>query len=318
MALVSAPRQDQTIKAKGQRVSRGVRILGVQEQSAQEAGERGFIGRLLIQATMPHSEPKGNEWSRTNGHLTMHMMTPSSIGLPYGSYPRLLLVWISTQAVRNKIRMDKGWITEDEARRLDLGDSLSSFMAELGLSPTGGKNGTISILRKQMKRLFSTSITATITESREDFGLVVDRLGGAMVADDAGLWWDANRPEQGALWGSYVELSPKFYRLITEKPAPLDKQVLRRIRKSPMALDVYCWATYRVSYLKRATVIPWTSLMAQIGANYPDTTRGRLDFQAKFKKGLNKVREAWPELDATPTKKGLLLKRCVPQVRPRY
>lgn len=306
-----APRR----KTKRELTQRAVnQILQIQEESAQDADALGFIARLLIQATMPHSKPESSEWSRTNGNLTMHMMAPSSIGLPYGSYARLLLVWITTQAARNKVRVDKGWITEAEARRLELGDSLSGFMAELGLLPTGGKEGSIGRLRDQMRRLFSTAITATLTESREDTGLIVDKLGGAMVADEAELWWDTKRPDQSSLWRSYVELSPKFFRLITEKPVPLDMRVLRLIKRSPMALDVYCWATYRVSYLKRATCIPWPSLMAQIGANYPDTTRGRLDFKAKFKQGLDKVRAAWPELDATPTEKGLLLKRCTPQV----
>ncbi len=135
-----------------------------------------------------------------------------------------------------------------------------------------------------------------------------------MVADEAELWWDTKRPDQSSLWRSYVELSPKFYRLITEKPVPLDMRVLRLIKKSPMALDVYCWATYRVSYMKRGTVIPWPSLMAQIGANYSDTSQGRRDFKRRFLDGLDKVRAAWPELDATPTEKGLLLKRSAPQV----
>ncbi|EAQ6244213.1 pirin [Salmonella enterica] len=288
--------------------------LEIQDESAQDAAEVGFIARLLIQATMPHSKPEGSEWSRTNGNLSMHMMAPSAIGLPYGSYARLLLVWITTQAARNKIKADKGWITYEEARRLELGDSLSGFMSDLGLVPTGGKKGTIGILRDQMNRLFSTAITATITESHSDTGLVVDRLGGAMVADEAELWWDTRRPEQSSLWRSYVELSPKFYRLITEKPVPLDMRVLRLIKKSPMALDVYCWATYRVSYLKRATVIPWDGLMAQIGASYPNTAQGRAHFRSKFKQGLAKVKAAWPQLDATPTEKGLLLKRCAPQV----
>ena len=30
-----------------------------------------------------------------------------------------------------------------------------------------------------------------------------------------------------------------------------------------MALDLYCWATYRVSYLKRPTEIPWELLKMQ-------------------------------------------------------
>lgn len=75
-------------------------IIEIQECSAQEANELGFMARLLIQATMPHSKPESNEWSRKNGNFTMHMMAPSSVGLPFGCYARYLLLWVSTQAVR--------------------------------------------------------------------------------------------------------------------------------------------------------------------------------------------------------------------------
>jgi hypothetical protein len=243
------------------------------------------------------------------------MMAPSAVGLPYGSYARLLLVWITTQAVRNKFRMDRGYINEEDARRLEFGESLSGFMFELGLRATGGEKGTITTLRDQMTRLFSTAITATVTEYQDNTGLVVNRIGGSMVADKAELWWDTKQPDQGTLWSSYVELSPKFFKLITERPVPLDMRVLRHIKKSPMALDVYCWATYRVSYLKRGTVIPWRSLMGQIGASYADTPQGRRDFKRRFLDGLYKVETAWPELGATSTDKGLLLKCSAPHVR---
>ena len=53
--------------------------------------------------------------------------TPASIGLPYGSLPRLLLAWISTEAVRTREPM------------VVLEDTLSFFMRQLDLMPTGGR-----------------------------------------------------------------------------------------------------------------------------------------------------------------------------------
>lgn len=114
--------------------------------------------------------------------------------------------------------------------------------------------------------------------------------------------------------GLLGESVAKVFQLITDKPVPLDMRVLRLIKRSPMALDIYCWATYRVSYLKRSTVIPWEGLMDQIGANYPNTAQGHRDFRKRFLDGLKKVQYAWPELDATSTEKGLLLKPSAPQV----
>lgn len=285
-------------------------MIAIQECSAQEANELGFIARLLIQATIPHSKPKSNEWSRKNGNFTMYMMAPSTVGLPYGCYARLLLVWMTTQALRNKSRLDKGYIDATEARRLELGSSQRRFMAELGLLGTGGEGGSISRLREQMSKLFKTTISVMFTEHNEGDEYTSEDEVGARVADVSHIWWSTKNLDQNSLLGSWVELSPKFFQLITDRPIPLDMRVLRLIKRSPMALDIYSWATYRVSYLKRATTIPWLGLMEQMGSNYAYVK----SFKQRFKDGLKKVQLAWPELDATPTEKGLLLKPSAPQV----
>ncbi|MDG2646989.1 replication protein RepA [Vibrio parahaemolyticus] len=285
-------------------------IIKIQECSAQEANELGFIARLLVQATMPHSKPKSNEWSRRNGNFTLHMMAPSSVGLPYGRYARLLLVWVTTKAIRNKARMDKGYITEKEARRLDLGPSQRGLMSDLGIRSSGGENGSTDPFRDQIRRLFKTTISVIFTEIQEEAGYIFEVDAGARVAETSCIWWSTKQTEQDLLQGSYIELSPKFFQLITDRPVPIDLRVFRLIKKSKMALDIYCWATYRVSYLKRPTVIPWLSLMDQMGANYASVE----GFTKRFDNGLKIVQQIWPALDASPTKKGLLLNPSHPHV----
>lgn len=313
--VMDVPSREPTQNKKGSvKIKRNTRyinkLLSIQECSALEANEIGFIARFLIQATLPHSNPRLNEWCRKNGNLTMHMMAPSAVGLPFGCYARLLLVWVSSQAVRNKSKLDKGFITEQEARKLELGRSQRRFMEDLGLRSTGGKNGSINPFREQMRRLFKTTISVTFAELNEESGYICEDEMGARVADVSHILWSTKQPEQDFLWESWVELSPKFFQLITDKPVPLDMRVLRLIKRSPMALDIYCWATYRVSYLKRVTIIPWLGLMEQMGSNYADVK----DFRRRFNDGLEKVQRAWPGLDATPTDKGLLIKPGAPQV----
>ena len=66
---------------------------------------------MLRQANLPHRNPGDvNVWGRENGKFslviqagyTMKAGQPSCIGLPYGSLPRLLLAWITTEAVKTK------------------------------------------------------------------------------------------------------------------------------------------------------------------------------------------------------------------------
>ena len=121
--------------------------LAIEVEAAREAGTLGFMARALVQATMPHKKTDAVEFTRTNGAFTLSMWAPSKVGLPYGSIPRLLMAWLTTEAVRIK------------ERRLTLGDTLSSFMRELGMVPTGGRWGTITRLRDQTRRLFTTSVS---------------------------------------------------------------------------------------------------------------------------------------------------------------
>lgn len=64
--------------------------VAIEDEAAKEAGALGFMTRAMVQATMPHRDPKVNEFRRRNGNYTLTMLAPSEIGLPYGVIPRLL------------------------------------------------------------------------------------------------------------------------------------------------------------------------------------------------------------------------------------
>ncbi len=256
--------------------------------------ELGFMARLLVQATIPHSDPGPvPAWGRRNGALSLVMQPgwvigsdgqPRSIGLPYGSVPRLLLAWVTTEAVRTK------------QRDLILGESLSEFMRKLDLVPTGGRWGSITRLREQLRRLFSS----TVAVSYEQPTMVAD--AGFRIADQSVLFWDPKRPEQAALWKSTVTLSERFFDEIVTRPVPLDLTVLKALTRSPLSIDIYIWLTYRMSYLKRSTTVPWKSLELQFGSDYERTR----DFRRKFLAALSKVLLIYPvAVAATPD--GLLI-----------
>ena len=101
------------------------------------------------------------------------------MGLPFGAYPRLLLAWLTSEVVKTK------------SPTLVLGPTLSGFMNELGLLPTGGRWGTIGRLRDQMRRLFSSSISCTVCADQEDAGM------GFMVASKYRLWLIIWRAKSG-------------------------------------------------------------------------------------------------------------------------
>ena len=175
---------------------------------------------------------------------------------------------------------------------------MSAFMAELGLTPTGGANGSITRLKNQTRRLFS----ATVTASYEDDKQIADM--GYRLADKSVLWWHSKDPEQAGLWKSTVTLSEHFFNEVIDRPVPIDMRAIKALKQSPMALDIYTWLTYRASYLKRPTVIPWSSLALQFGSDY---SRLR-DFKQAFIDELKKVVLVYGQVQVDATEQGLIVK----------
>lgn len=71
-----------------------------------------------------------------------------------------------------------------------------------------------------------------------------------------------------------------------------------------MALDLYCWLTYRNSYLAKPTRVPWPALQAQFGADYDD----RRNFKRKFLAAMRQVLVLYPSARVKQVRGGLLLK----------
>jgi len=263
--------------------------IAIEQSSAQEAGMLGYMARVLVQATMPHSATAERQFLRTNGNLTISITALGNQPLPFGSYPRLLLAWLSTEAVRTQ---------ESE---IVLGDSLSAFMGKLGLMPTGGRWGTIPRFRQAAVSLFASAVACFYDDEQHSAGEILK------IADKYNLWWDPKQPDQVALWRSTVKLSEQFFGEVTTRPVPIDLRAIRALKQSPMALDLYCWATYRVSYLKRPTEIPWELLRMQFGADYADTKQGRYEFKRKFLAALKRVGAVYGQLRAEEGEHGLKL-----------
>jgi hypothetical protein len=266
--------------------------LAVEEESAPDSGDLGFMARAMTLCTLPHSDPKAQEFIRRNGDYTMTMLAPKAIGLPYGSIPRLLLAWISSEATRTGNRV------------LVLGGSLSKFMRELGLTPTGGEKGDITRLRDQMRRLFACSIHCNYSTSRHDAGMTFH------FVDDYSIWWHPQAEEHAGTWRSTLTLSEKFFNEITQSPVPIDIRVLKALKRSPMALDLYIWLTFRNSYLKKTTLITWQQLQMQFGAEYARTD----NFKMKFNDAKRKVSIMYPDAKIQSTLNGILISPCKPHI----
>lgn len=274
--------------------------LAIEAEEAKKAGALSYMARALVQATIPHRKifrdekklEEVNEYKRRNGKFKLTILADSEVGLPFGSIPRLLVAWVTTEAVKTK------------SRELILGHSLSEFMSQLDLMPTGGRHGTITRLREQMKRLFSASISCTYDDGEH---WAIKHVNPVV---NANLWWNPQRPEQGTLFQSTITLGEEFFKEAITRPIPIDMRALKALKQSPMALDIYCWLTYRMSYLKEKTSIPWFGLQVQFGADY-DRLR---DFKRNFLNQLKSVLIIYPEAKVEASEDSLILKPSPPHI----
>lgn len=187
------------------------RLIDAGERITEEAPngqDKAFTTRYLVQATLPHRNPKDNPpfWYRVNGNYTLTIQPgtrtdpktgkPESLGYPFGSLPRLLLFWLTTEAVRRG------------SKRLMLGNSLPEFMREIGLNPdngsTGAKRSDKRRLVEQMERLFRAKLSFDYNAPGVKSWLDMQ------VAPKASLWWDIKNPEQLNLYESWIELGEDF------------------------------------------------------------------------------------------------------------
>ena len=261
-------------------------VFAAEIEAARRTGNLGYMARILAQVTLPHSRPEGNEYVRRNGRLTLSVLAPSHVGLPYGGLPRIILSWLTTEAVRTR------------ERTLVLGPTLSRFMDDIGLVPTGGRWGTIPRLQNQLRRLFASHIYCTYDTKGSSLGAGMD------VASRYQLWWDPKDPSQPTLWQSTVTVGQDFFDEIINRPVPIDIEALRALKRSPLALDLYVWLTHRYSYLNKPVVIPWTALHAQFGADY----RLVRQFKVKVAGALHKLQTVYPEARFDVDRVGLRLR----------
>ena len=243
----------------------------------------GFQARMMALCSLPRSNPgQRKEYVRRNGPYTLGMSAGIGNKLPFGTLPRLLMAWVSTEAVKTQSPV------------LVLGNSLTEFMNKLGInSDSSGRRGERTRLRNQMDRLFNST-----------------------VARKTHLVWNPKKPNEPVLWESTVELGHDFFHDILRHPFPLDMNILKALKKSPLGLDFYMWAVYRTFSLKRPMRLSWPQLYRQFGANPSKASDNRTvqDFRKDCLRELKKIKLAWPELNYSLGKGVLVLGPSEPSI----
>lgn len=262
-----------------------------------EDGEIGFLYSGWAQSGLPHKRLADDaSWQVRTDHVSLlvqpgqrHTSTgdPIPIGVPYGSRARLICLYLQSEALRT------------HSREIELGKSLHAWLRKLDIS-IGGKS--MAAVRDQAERLSRCRMSFQIRQGNRT-GLVNQNiLDTAMFVDDEN--------SQGSLFVERAKLSEMFFEQLQRHPVPIEEAAIKAISNNSMAIDVYCWLSYRLHALQAPTPVSWKALYAQFGAGI-----SRLDkFRACFRSTLDLAMSVYPEARVESDGRGLILYPSRPPV----
>lgn len=260
---------------------------------SEEADKLGFTYSGFALTSLPHKPQVENIWRREGHNLTMLLQggvdrAGNSLGVPYGSYARFILLFLQSEAVKSG------------SREIELGRSMRVWLGNMGLS-IGGT--TYRLVNEQARRISGCSLTFYTDRDNKE----VMRRGGFV---DGSITMADVMSEQPTFWQEKVLLNEEFYRALRAHPVPLSETALRAIGPRSMVIDIYIWLAYRLHALKGDVEVSWLSLNAQFGAGY-----GRLrDFRAGFLGGLELALAVYPEARVSVDERGVVLRHSRPAV----
>jgi hypothetical protein len=261
---------------------------------SDDAERMGFTYSGFALTSLPHKPHQGTTWRREGHNLTLVLQAgvdrnENSLGLPYGSYARFILLFLQSEAVRT------------QSREVELGRSMRVWLgSKMGLSIGGMTYKNVS---EQAKRISGCTLTFFADRS----GAQIKSRGGFVKTE---ITMTNVIGDQPTLWQDRVLLDEDFYRALREHPVPVSEAALRAIGPRSLVIDIYIWLAYRLHALRRDTEVGWPSLYAQFGAGV-----GRIrGFRKYFIECLAIATAAYPEARIDIGERGVTLRPSRPAI----
>lgn len=181
-----------------------------------------------------------------------------SLGVPYGAYPRVALIYLLSQAVMK------------QSRDVYLGRNFTEWMRRLGYQTVSyGPRGTANLMREQVDRLLACEwqIRWDGTDTDDNAFAVRD----VKISNEYAGSLDKNGSFQRE-----IRMSEAFYSHLIDHAVPLNEVAIRELKGTPTALDLYTYLAYRLPRIgsDKGQVISWTQLAKHLG-NEADSKRFR-------------------------------------------
>ncbi len=254
------------------------------------------IHSVLALCGLPYRDPGAmREFSRTYGRNSLNLIAgrlkdPSTgsflpQGLPYGPKARLMLLHLCTEAVRQRSAV------------VQVADTLSGFMREMGFAVTGGERGTIRQFKEQLNRLAACTMQIGLWDGRDSATTL-----NVPPFRSLELWRprEGEEPHDGA---RIVRFDQEFYETLVRHALPVDMRAAKAFSGSARKLDLLFWLGYRLRALPRPLRLTWNNLHQQFGAENASIR----SFRQAFKADLAHLQEVFPKLPVALDDNGLVL-----------
>lgn len=294
-----------TFEAQGSKplTSRQLRLLDQSLAIRESLPDRtDFLHSVMCQVGLPRRATEARAFERHSGPFSILVEAGKLYNgrdwidqpLPYGATPRLVMVHLSSEAIRT------------QNRRVELGDSMRQFLQALGLQTNGGARGGYTVFRKQMEALAACRLTIGM----QNAGRVVTVDAKPIKRFEA--WFQPEADGQQSLWPGSLELSPDFYETLRHHAVPLDHRALAVLKHSALALDIYTWLAHRLCRIRETggLKLSWENLRDQFGVEYRDIK----DFKREFRNVFSQVWQVYPNARVHEEFGGLRLYESPPPI----
>jgi len=268
---------------------------------ADEDAGIGFLYSGWCQAALPHRKLANDKgWQIEGERVTLIVEPgmrkgahgePESVGIPYGSRARLILLRLQSEALRT------------QSRDVELGRNLHDWLLKMGI-PIGGRS--FKEVKDQTERISRCRLTFEIRRGNR-VGLANQNIM------DSAVFFESPDPSQGTLFAQHARLSQAFFDTLNRHPVPIEEAAVRAISNNSVAIDIYAWLAYRLHSLQKPTPISWKALKQQFGISFSRLDNFRTTFSSNLRLALAVYRDA--KVEDGPA--GLILHPSRPPVAPR-
>ena len=263
----------------------------------EDESELAFLHSALCSMSLPVKEPKDPSAPiiRDDGRYALAINPKPvlqivdgrpemrSLGVPFGNYPRVALIWILSQAVRFN------------TRDIYLGKNFTQWCRKLGYENLSyGPRGTATRIKEQVDRLLACEWQIRWDGDHDgDAAFAVKEVklsneyAGSMKAGD---------------FVREIRLSETFYSHLKDHAVPLNEAAISELKGQSLALDLYCYLAYRLPRVKGPRQhISWEQLFKHLGSNSEMKS-----FKQNVRKALHLVTAVYPNANVDMSNPGLV------------